>query len=64
MKQNKKIKVEKFENKKGKKQKLQLVKLIKGRNNNRVLCIVSNYRFPSSYIFYRIKYSKDSKKTT
>ena len=32
MEQNKKIKVEKVENEK----KLQLVKLIKGRNNNRV----------------------------
>ena len=57
MEQNKKIEVEKVENKKReKKQKPQLVKSIKGRN-------MTTYRLLSSYIIYRMKRSKDKKKT-
>ena len=56
MEQNKKIKVEKVENKKGKTE--ITTSKIKGNNKS----TVTTYRFPSSYIFYRIKYF-NSKKT-
>ena len=50
MEQNKKIKVEKVENKKRKKQKPRLVKLIKGRNNNRVLWQLIVFHFHILFI--------------